>query len=42
MSPANIREVDNGKESYKQFILRQKYFDLQINAILLFFDCQSV
>lgn len=27
-SPVNIREVKNGKESYKQFILKQKYFTI--------------
>lgn len=27
-SPVNIREVKNGKESYKQFILRQKHFTI--------------
>jgi len=36
VSPANTWEIVNGKEIYKQFILRQKYFDLQINVIFLF------
>lgn len=31
-SPANIREVQNGKESYKQFILRQKYFTIFVTS----------
>lgn len=40
-APANIGYFTMVKRAIK-FILRLKYFDLQINVILLFCICQSV